>query len=422
MKHKLVFLVFFILLCLTTFSQNEQSVSDSLRKDALNVFMGASDFIKKEIPFVNYVRDIKEAQVYVISTSQRTGSGGTEFTYFLVGQHEFSGMKDTVSYASSPDDTYEYRRQKEVDVLKMALMRYVQRTPLAKYFSISFSAPIKEEVSIDKWNSWVFRSRVNGYFNGQKSYSSRDIYGSISANRITSDWKLSFSLDFSNGKDQFTIDNEKISSENKSREFDALVVKSLGEHWSVGGASDLGSSSYSNLDMRFRFLPGIEYNVFPYSESTRRMLKFTYYAGMAYHDYAQVTIYDITNEWLFGHNVEAVYRVVQKWGSVNLGSYYRNYFHDWKLNNLSLSGNIDFRITKGLNFSFGGGYSIVHDQINLVKGGASAEEILLRRKELETQFSYFTYFGLSYTFGSIYNNVVNPRFRNSGGGGMVIMY
>lgn len=422
MKHKLVFLVIFILLCLTTFSQNEQNVSDSLRKDALKVFMGASDFIKKEIPFVNYVRDIKEAQVYIISTSQRTGSGGTEFSYFLVGQHEFAGMKDTVSYASSPDDTYEHRRQKEVDVLKMALMRYVQRTPLAKYFSISFSAPIKEEVSIDKWNSWVFRSRINGYFNGQKSYSSRDIYGSISANRITSDWKLSFSVDFSNGKDQFTIDNDNISSENKSREFDALVVKSLGEHWSVGGSSDLGSSSYSNLDMRFRFLPGIEYNVFPYSESTRRMLKFTYYAGVAYHDYTLATIYDKSNEWLFGQNVEAVFRVVQKWGSVNLGTYYRNYFHDWKLNNLSLSGNIDFRITKGLNFNFGGGYSIVHDQINLVKGGASAEEILLRRKELETQFSYFTYFGLSYTFGSIYNNVVNPRFRNSGGGGMVIMY
>lgn len=422
MKQKLGLYVLLVLLYFNAFSQNELSVSDSLRKDALKVFMGASDFIKKEIPFVNYVRDIKEAQVYIISTSQRTGSGGTEFTYFLVGQHEFSGMKDTVSYASSPDDTYEHRRQKEVDVLKMALIRYVQRTPLAKYFSISFSAPIKEEVSIDKWKSWVFRSRVNGYFNGQKSYSTRDIYGSISANKITSDWKLSFSLDFSNGKDQFTIGNDKISSENKSRSFDALVVKSLGEHWSVGGTSNMGSSSYSNLDMRFRFLPGIEFNVFPYSQSTRRMLKFTYYAGVAFHDYTQVTIYDKTNEWLLGQNVEAVYRVVQKWGSVNLGSYYRNYFHDWKLNNLSLSGTIDFRITKGLNFNFGGGYSIVHDQINLVKGGASAEEILLRRKELETQFSYYTYFGLSYTFGSIYNNVVNPRFRNSGGGGMVIMY
>ncbi len=422
MKLKYVLLFFFLASSLVLSAQNEQEVSDTLRKDALKVYMEASDFIKKEIPFINYVRDIKEAHVYIISTSQRTGSGGTEFTYFLVGQHEFRGMKDTVSYASSPDDTYEHRRQKEVDVLKMALMRYVQKTPLSKYFSINFSAPIKEEVSIDKWNSWVFRSRVNGYFNGQKSYSTRDIYGSISANRITSDWKLSFSLDFSNGKDQFTIGERMISSENKSRTLDALVVKSLGEHWSVGGTSSLSSSTYSNLDKRYRFFPGLEFNVFPYSQSTRRMLKFTYYAGVAYHDYAQVTIYDKTHELLFGHNTEAVYRVVQKWGSINVGTYYRNYFHDWKLNNLSVSGSLDFRITKGLNFNFGGGYSIVHDQISLVKGGASAEEILLRRKELETQYSYFTHFGLSYTFGSIYNNVVNPRFKSSGGGGMIIMY
>ncbi len=422
MKLRLILLYFLLASSYVSLSQSAQEVSDTLRKDALKVFMEASDFIKKEIPFVNYVRDIKEAQVYIISTSQRTGSGGIEFTYFLVGQHEFNGMRDTVSYASSPDDTYEHRRQKEVDVLKMALMRYVQKTPLSKYFTINFSAPIKEEVSIDKWKSWVFRSRVNGYFNGQKSYSTRDIYGSISANKITSNWKLNFSLDFSNGKDQFTIGEQKISSENKSRTFDALVVKSLGEHWSVGGTTSLNSSTYSNMDLRFRLFPGIEYNIFPYSQSTRSMLKFTYYAGFAFHDYTEATIYDKSSEWLMGHNVEAVYRVVQKWGSVNLGTYYRNYFHDWKLNNLSISGTIDFRITKGLNFNFGGGYSIVHDQISLVKGGASAEEILLRRKELETQYSYYTYFGLSYTFGSIYNNVVNPRFRNSGGGGMVIMY
>jgi len=42
--------------------------------------------------------------------------------------------------------------------------------------------------------------------------------------------------------------------------------------------------------------------------------------------------------------------------------------------------------------------------------GASLEEILLRRRELETSYYYYFSIGLSYTFGSIYNNVVNPRF------------
>jgi hypothetical protein len=58
----------------------------------------------------------------------------------------------------------------------------------------------------------------------------------------------------------------------------------------------------------------------------------------------------------------------------------------------------------------------------LVKAGATTEEVLLRRRELATQFQYFTSFGLNYTFGSIYNNVVNPRFGNNGGGGMSISF
>ena len=56
-----------------------------------------------------------------------------------------------------------------------------------------------------------------------------------------------------------------------------------------------------------------------------------------------------------------------------------------------------------------------------MKGGATPEEILLRRKELETNFEYFTSFGFTYTFGSIYNNVVNPRFGNIGGGMTIMM-
>jgi hypothetical protein len=48
------------------------------------------------------------------------------------------------------------------------------------------------------------------------------------------------------------------------------------------------------------------------------------------------------------------------------------------------------------------------------------QDILLQRKQMATQYEYFTGFGFTYTFGSIYNNVVNPRFGNSGGGGISI--
>ena len=422
MIQKSTLLAIALLFAVQLYAQSEKNESDTLRQDALKVFMQANDYIRSEIPFVNYVRDIKDAQLYIISTSQRTGSGGIEFTYFLIGQHEFQGVRDTLVFATSPDDTFEFSRKQEVNILKMGLMRYMLKTPLARYFDIQFTAPVRQEVNEDPWNSWVFRTRVNGFLNGQHSYNSRNLYGSFSANKITSDWKLSFSVDYSQRRDQFLISEEQISSENRTRSMDFLVVKSLGEHWSVGGNASIGSSSFSNYDVRFGFLPGIEYNLFPYTQSTRRMLKFTYQLGLGYNQYSQPTIYDKESEWLTGHGLNGIYRVVQKWGSTNVGLNWRNFFHDWSMNNLSMSGMIDFRIAKGLNFNFGGGYSIVHDQINLVKGGASAEEILLRRKELETQYTYYTYFGLSYTFGSIYNNVVNPRFRGSGADNMMIMF
>ena len=174
-------------------------------------------------------------------------------------------------------------------------------------------------------------------------------------------------------------------------------------------------------------MPAIEYDVFPYSESTSRQLRFMYSAGFIYNDYTDTTVYLKLNESLWAQKLTTTYSVIQKWGSINVGLEWQNYFHDWALNNLSLSGSMEFRITRGLSLTLGGGASLIHDQLNLVLDGATTEEILTRQKELETNYSFYTNFGITYTFGSIYNNVVNPRFSKTrfgrgggGGGGMMI--
>ena len=168
-------------------------------------------------------------------------------------------------------------------------------------------------------------------------------------------------------------------------------------------------------------MPGIEYNVFPYSESTRRQFRFLYSIGYIYNNYTDTTIYNKVEEGLFSQSLSGSFEVIQKWGSVDLSVSWSNYLRDFAENSLSLDGYISWRIAKGLNVNMGGSFAFIHNQISLVKGGASTEEILLRRKELETDYNYFMHFGFSYTFGSIYNNVVNPRFGSSGSG-MMIMY
>ena len=418
---KTIMLLALIFLFINTYSQGSLTKSDTLRKDALNVFINASDYIRKEIPYINYVRDIKEADVYILSTSQGTGSGGQMFTYFLVGQNKNGGMCDTLSFVTTPDETQDETRIKEVRTLKMGLMRYVAKTPLSKYMTIGFSEPLSETVSTDKWDSWVFSTNLNGFLDGQKLTKSDQLFGKITANRITKDWKINSQVNYSYGKDIFDTVGGFITSENISKSANIMIVKSITEHWSYGGSANIGASSFNNQKMLLSIMPAIEYDIFPYSESTRRQLRLLYRAGYNYVTYIDSTIYNKTRETLWQHSLTAAYEVVQKWGTINVSLGYSNYLHDWSKNNISLDGFIELRVAKGLNVSFGGGASIIHDQLGLVKGGASTQEVLLRRKELATQYRYFTFFGFTYTFGSIYNNVVNPRFGNNGGGGMTIM-
>lgn len=402
-------------------SQEAEVQSDTLRKDALNVFMESTDYIRKEIPYVNYVRDIRDASVYIISTSQRTGSGGYEYTYFLVGQHEFEGMRDTITFVTTPDETTEGYRQKMVRTLKMGLMRYVARTPLAQYMNISFSQPLSETVTGDRWKSWVFKGSLSSYLNGEKTYKYYYLTGNLAAAKITEKWKIDINARYNTNASEYIIDGSTVTSKSKTKYVTGLVVRSISDHWSYGGSTTVGSSSYSNKKLYYNLMPGIEYDLFPYSESTRRQMRVLYSAGISLVEYADTTIYDKIRENLFLHTLSASYEVIQKWGSIDFTLTYNNYLHDWSKNNLSFNGYFNFRIAKGLSLNFGGGASLIHDQINLVKQDLTYDEILLQRKEIATQYEYYLNFGLSYTFGSIYNNVVNPRFGNSSGGGMMII-
>ena len=394
-------------------AQSYQS-TDSLQYGALKVFFDCpfcdENHIRREVSFVNYVRDRKEAQVHIMITSQMTGSGGREFSFLFIGQKEFINQNDTLLYTTKPDETEEEIRDGQIRTLKLGLMRYVTKTPVASKINITYDQPEQEEFIEDRWKSWVFRTRFSGFMDGEKSYKSFSLSGSMSATKITPEWKIDLDYYSRFSEDKIIADDETVYSTRVSHSLNALIVKSLNDHWSIGGTTELSSSTYSNYKLRCRLYPGIEYNIFPYSESTRKQLTFLYTAGYSLHQYKDSTIYNKISESLFGQEFSISLDLTQKWGSINTSLNATNYFHDWAKNNLSLFTSIEIRIAKGLELEIGASASIIHDQLNLVKGEATTEEILLRIKELETSFQYFSFFGISYTFGAIYNNVVNPRF------------
>jgi hypothetical protein len=348
-----------------------------------------------------------------MSTNQNTGSGGMKFTYFLVGQHEFAGMRDTVSFVATPDETTEGRRQKEVTTLKMALMRYVAKTPLSKYMQISFSEPLSETVSTDKWNNWVFTSQLYLYGYNEKTYKYNYISGSLLSSHITEKWKINFNVRYSQYHNKFILKDTTLKSINDTKSLNTLIVKSISDHWSYGGSAFISSSTYANAKISYSMVPGIEYDLFPYSESTKRQLRLLYSVGYNHVNYIDSTIYDKMEDDLWLHSISASYKVVQKWGSIDVNLTYKNFLHDWSKNNLSFSGEMSLRVAKGLQVTFWGGASLIHDQLGLIKEDYLTDDaILLQRKELATQYQYYAQFGFTYTFGSIYNNVVNPRFGN----------
>ena len=77
---------------------------------------------------------------------------------------------------------------------------------------------------------------------------------------------------------------------------------------------------------------------------------------------------------------------------------------------MELDGFIRIRLLKGLSLNVNAGVEFIHNQIELARGGRSPEDVYFRLKELETNYRFDTGLGISYTFGSIYNNVVNPQF------------
>ena len=159
----------------------------------------------------------------------------------------------------------------------------------------------------------------------------------------------------------------------------------------------------------------MEYNIFPYSESTRKQLTLQYTVGINSFRYRDTTIFEKISEVRPNQTLTASISTTQPWGSMSGSIEGANYLDDFSKRRLVLFNSINARLFKGFSFNLFGSVSLLRDQLYLARGGATDEEILLQRRQLSTSYSYFAGAGLSYTFGSIFNNVVNPRFEGSGG-------
>jgi hypothetical protein len=422
MFKKLISVSFFLLIILlmtvsNSYSQEEAFDIEELKKSAPKVFIDCNrcdiNYIRTEITFVNYVWDRQEADVHILITTQGTGSGGSEYTIAFIGQKDYEDLQNTLKFFSNRIETEDEIRKGLVQTLKLGLGPYVARTPMAQAISLLLKQEVKPTAVEDKWNFWVFNVSLWSDLSGEEQQKSTELSVNFSANRVTPASKLRMGLDIDYEKDRYDVNGGTITSISESRDFDGLYVKSISAHWSIGGWVSLSSSTYRNIDFSYSIHPAIEYNFFPYSQSTRRQLRALYKIGFGSYRYRDETIYEKTSENLWNESLSVTLELNEPWGTAELSLEGSHYFHDLNKNRLVLSAELSLRIYKGLSLNIEGRYSKIHDQLSLPREGATVEEILLRQRELASGYKKSIEFGLSYRFGSVFSNVVNPRFGNN---------
>jgi len=408
-----------------------QDSTRTVQDSAVRVFLDCPnspcdfDYFRTEITFVNWVRDRQFAQVHVLITAQSTG-GGQEHTLAFIGLERFAGTEDTLRYVSHAADTQDDVRKGLGQILRLGLVRFAARTPVAALLDITYSAPSSAAAQVrDPWNYWVFETRLSSNFSGEHSYKFNFVSVNVSATRITEAWKLMWSANQNYNQTDFRVPDfdstgtqigeHGVTNIARSYGSDLLIAKSLGPHWSAGAQGSAFSSTYSNQDIALKLGPAVEYDFFPYSQSTRKLLTLRYNLSLAAFNYQDTTIFNKLSETLATQSLTVSLDVKQPWGSAGLSLEGSNYLHDFSKNHLQLFGNGNFRLFKGLSFDFFSFVSLIHDQLAILKAGATEREVLLRRRQLATSYSYQGFVGLRYTFGSKFANVVNPRFGSGGG-------
>ena len=196
------------------------------------------EYLRKDIPFVDHVRDRSDAQVHILITSVSTGGGGDAYTMTFIGREAFASLDDTLRYDSRPAEAIAVTRAAVAQRLKLGLLRFVARTATAPDIGIRYtregSAGGAEKPPVDRWNNWVLRTGVDVYLNGQTSYSNRSVYFTQSASRITLESKLGFKVNGSYNESRYDIGNgTEIVRIQRSRGGSARYVRSLGAHWSA---------------------------------------------------------------------------------------------------------------------------------------------------------------------------------------------
>ena len=395
------------------------------RPEALRVFVDCEfcdfEYLRVETPWVTFVRDRTAADVHLLLTRIETGGGGQRYDLEVLPQPA-SARRDTIVFQTEPSATDDARRGEITRNIQLALVPYALRTEPGRRLRL---APIRKEDDDDDrpaggrdpWRAWVFEVSSGASIEKEQRQSDAEFEGGFEGRRVTAGLKLGFegSGEWQRSRFQLADDDSTLTSTRESFDGGGVVVYSLGRKWGIGAEASASSSTFSNTRLALRAAPAIEYSLWPYTEATRRQLVFQYAIGISTYKYRETTIFDKLSEIRPNHTFVIGYDVRQPWGSANASLEAAAFLDDVKQNRLELDAEWNLRLFRGMELEVGGSVERIHDQLSIPKRDATPEEILLERRALATDYRYDLRIGFSYTFGSIFSPVINPRFGSGPG-------
>jgi hypothetical protein len=107
----------------------DQTLMDELKEKAPKVFLDCwrcdRDYIRKELSYVNFVRDRTDADIHILVTDESTGSGGNKYTLTFIGKNQFEEMEQILEYSSNETETRDEIREGMLEVMKKGLFPFL---------------------------------------------------------------------------------------------------------------------------------------------------------------------------------------------------------------------------------------------------------------------------------------------------------
>ena len=372
-----------------------------------------NNFLKNEISYVDHVRDQGLADIQLFIYRNRNANNGNRYTLDYIGANKFSDNKISLTLDTNPKMTRDEIRNSLKRKIELGLIHYLMKTDIADNILISIDSQISNvnsnESSSDKWKNWVFQTAGEANFENETSRKQSNFEIQFDADKVTDKIKLQIDLDFERSNNRYENDDNTFISKRNRKNLTIKSVWSINDKWSTGVIAGLGGDTYQNINFRHWVQPAIEYSFFPYNEFVRREMVINYGIGYGYRNYIEETIYNKFEEYVYVHQIGFETRFRQPWGEIYARLSGKSFLQEPSKNSMRLNSWFSIRVFEGLSFRIGGEIELIRDQISLPKGNASIEDLLLQQKEIATDFYSEFRVGLSYTFGSAFNNYLNSR-------------